>query len=271
MYYISYATANDDPFFYYDRIHMFRMNTLDSGVDKVQIFISVSKVVEITTKQEDTLSKIIQEVNSNHKGSLSICNVEYKSNVGRDFSSHACNLRKIAKLATDGDKVLFLNRSAYGPLRRNWYISYLSQNARHDNAVICGSTINLSGHPDISSTRNQAHVQTYAFLSGFPFLSGFVESFPAETCRDRLDVIRHGEIGMSQVALSLGYKITSIAWPELALNRSSVANSDYPIHDIKSDENFVKNLPFRYKFEGYDKKILSIIPAFRQLLLQIKR
>ncbi len=271
MYYISYATANDDPLFYYDRIHLFRMTRLDSGTNNVKIFISISKVTDVTVCQEEIINEIIAETNKMSQGRLRIYDVEFKSNIGRDFSSHSCNLKKIAKIANDGDSVLFLNRSAYGPLTKNWYLAYLNQAAKYNNVAICGSTINLSGHPDIfQALQNQTHVQTYAFLSNFPFLFKFVECFPAEKCIERLDVIKNGEIALSQEAFLFGYQITSLAWPDMSLTRENFKASNYPTYDIKSDLLWVSNLPFRYKYDGYDRKVLSKIPVIKSNILKCR-
>lgn len=271
MYYMSYATANDDPLFHYDRIHLFRMTMLDSGIDNIKIFISISKVTDVTASQEEIINRIIAETNKMSRGRLRIDDAEFKSNTGRDFSSHSCNLKKIAKIAKDGDSILFLNRSAYGPLTKNWYLAFLNQAAKYNNVAICGNTINLSGHPDVLQTQqNQSHVQTYAFLSKFPFLFKFVECFPAEKCIERLDVIKDGEIALSQEALLLGYQITSLAWPDMYLSRETFIKSNYPTYDIKSDLFWARNLPFRYKFNGYNKKILSIIPVFKSNILKLR-
>lgn len=270
--YISYATANDDELFYYDRINFFRMAVIESGVKNIEIFISISIVNDVTVEQYKVINSIISDANKMSLGKININDVEFKSNIGRDFSSHACNLRKIAKNATDGDSVFFLNRSAYGPLVKNWYLSYLNQGDKYDNIAICGSTINLSGHPDIlSPKKNQTHVQTYAFLSSFPFLSRFLDFFPAEKCVERLDVIKNGEIAFSQEALLSGYQITSLAWPGIAFSNQSTAEHNYPTYDIKSDLIWVKNLPFRYKFDRYNKKILSLFPVIKSNLLRFFR
>lgn len=107
MNFISYATANDDPSFEFDMLNLTRMVEFQSGVSHVKLFIAISEVVDATSKQMGKIKSIIDYVNVKSKGRVHVLGVEFKSNLGRDFSSHALNLRKILKITSDDGACYF--------------------------------------------------------------------------------------------------------------------------------------------------------------------
>lgn len=248
-YFISYASANDDVSFYVDYLHFRNRSRFRSGVPKTELFVAISEVIPFTPLQHDIWAAFYRRFSVTE---IELSSVSFKSNIGRDFSSHALNLRLISKQASSGDYVLFLNRSAYGPLCDDWYGAYVKQFERYEGTALCSSTINLAGHPSLEADGgNTAHVQTYSFLGQFPFLNKFLESFPGEHEDTRLGVIEHGEIGLSQWVTRKGNHITCLAWPNHVLWEGHPADKKLPMRDIKNELSYVKNLPFRYKFSKY--------------------
>ncbi|NTJ67506.1 hypothetical protein G6M50_05975 [Agrobacterium rhizogenes] len=234
---MSYSTANDDPNYRLDLIHLANMRRYDPGVTCVQLFIATSMVGDGPALHDP------------HEGGLIVKrNTSLKSNVGRDFSSCALNLRLIAEEASPDDYILFTNRSGYGPTMDGWYSKYIEQYHRHPNVQLCGTSINFLGHPDLPHP-NTTHVQTYAFMGKMRDFAEFVEQFPGERETERLQVIQEGEIGLSRRIMERGGAITSLAWPEVAFTKSMPNSPAHPFKDIKGD---LSGLPFLYRMKEYE-------------------
>jgi hypothetical protein len=240
-YYMSYSTANEGD--YKEDLFNFSCLAMQSpGVKKIYLYISVSEAREASKRDNRILSRLARIAESNR--SIEVRSVRKKSNIGRDFSSAAFNLRLISQEAHDEDFILFVNRSCYGPLSDNWYAKYVEQYCRYEQVALCGSTINFSGHPEGRNRTNTTHVQTYMFLSQFQWMKVFLEHYPAEDEAKRIDIIDNGEILLSQRIIERGGALTCLAWPQFKFDESMRTSSELPLYDIKSE---VSALPFLYK------------------------
>jgi len=255
-FFLSYVTANDDPGYAVDFANFDNMVRHDPGVPRVEMYIAVSEATPRSRRDERIVSRFGSRLGASPV--ISVESAVFKSNVGRDFSSAACNLRLIARASEDDDFILFLNRSAYGPLSAGWYHRYVAQYTRHPNTQLCGSTINFCGHPDLPPRHQTTHVQTYAFMGRVRDFREFVDDFPGERETERLSVIDAGEIGLSGRILDRGGALTCLAWPEHVFDRSAPASSELPHRDVKEE---VRGLPFLYRAPGYQVAWWRTLPG----------
>ena len=230
QYFHCYATANDKCHYFNGIQNLMRISRFYSGVDKVSLFIAISQVHNVNFVDKlfvKTIKKIFRK-----NAIITIEEIFFKPNAGRDFSSYHLLLLKVKRIANEQDYILFQNRSAFGPFSDNWYRKYITQFEKFNNVALCGSTINFMDHPHRSLNNNVAHVQTYALLSKICFMNLLTDDFPGASEVDRTKIILNGEIGLSQFFLNKNYKITCIEWPELAIDKNSTA----PVNvDIKSN------------------------------------
>jgi hypothetical protein len=246
-FFLSYATANDDPAYVVDFTHFANLRAHHPGVPLVTMLIAVSAVEPVGRRDKRARRRMFAAFRNCRE--IQVENVVFKSNVGRDFSSHSQNLSLIASQASDEDFVLFVNRSAYGPTMDNWYSAFVKQYSRFPNIGLCGSTINFLGHPQRPSPPPNTHVQTYVFLAKMEVLRSYVGRFPGENEVERLHVITEGEIGLSGRILAEGWGLTCLAWPDDVFTAESPTRATLPMRDIKKD---VQNLPFIYRSESYE-------------------
>jgi hypothetical protein len=240
-YFMSYSTANEGDY-QEDFFNFLKLAERAPGVEKVQLYIAVSEVKTKTARDEKALEQLRALAERNPR--IEVKALTFKSNIGRDFSSAAVNLRLIERTAQPEDFVLFTNRSGYGPLCDNWYGAYVEQYRRFPDVHLCGSSISFMGHPDGIRRANDTHVQTYAFLSQMRHLEKFLEYFPAEDKTVRLDVIDYGEIAISQRMMEAGGALTCLAWPEHKFDSRQPVAERLPHADIKRE---IVNVPFVYK------------------------
>jgi hypothetical protein len=262
-FFLSYVTANDDPGYAVDFANFGNMVRRDPGVPRIEMYIALSEATPRGRRDERIVSRL--ESRPGASPIIAVENTAFKSNVGRDFSSAAYNLRLIARVAGDEDFVLFLNRSAYGPLTGDWYHRYVAQYLKYPNAQLCGSTINFCGHPDLPRRDRTTHVQTYAFMGRVRDFREFVDDFPGERETERLGVIDAGEIGLSGRILNRGGALTCLAWPEYIFDRNEPASSELPHRDIKEE---VRGLPFQYRARGYEVAWWRTLPALARRIRQ---
>jgi hypothetical protein len=140
---------------------------------------------------------------------------------------------------------LVRNRSAYGPLTDSWYQAYIEQYEKFPCTGLVGSTINLSGHPRRPSRDNPIHVQTYLYLNQWQHLKSLVSDYPGSKCRDRLDVIVEGEVGLSGRMMDRGLALSCLHWPDHNFKSLTRPDPSLPRDDIKAG---AVGVPFRYKY-----------------------
>jgi hypothetical protein len=144
--------------------------------------------------------------------------VHFRDNQGQDFGAYDFGYQLLRRQGHDGD-VLFMNSSVSGPHEHGWLLKYRDQFCRHPNVGLCG--IGLNSHDTSDGDGPFApHVQSYFLYTNMKVLDHAIgpRLFDADA-RDKLDVIRHGEIGVSERVLDAGYSITSPVFPEFAYRR----------------------------------------------------
>jgi hypothetical protein len=144
--------------------------------------------------------------------------VHFRDNEGQDFGAYDFGYQLLQQQGHDGD-VLFMNSSVSGPHEHGWLLKYRGQFRRHPNVGLCGIALNSHDTSD-GDGPFAPHVQSYFLYTNMKVLGHAIgpRLFSADV-RDKLDVIRHGEIGVSERVLDAGYSITSSAFPEFAYRR----------------------------------------------------
>lgn len=144
--------------------------------------------------------------------------VHFRDNQGQDFGAYDFGYQLLQQQGHTGD-VLFMNSSVAGPYEHGWLLKYRDQFHRHPNVGLCG--IGLNSHDTSDGEGPFApHVQSYFLYTNMKVLDHALGPRLFDTdARDKLDVIRHGEIGVSERVLDAGYSITSPAFPDFAYRR----------------------------------------------------
>lgn len=141
----------------------------------------------------------------------------FRDNRGQDFGAYDFGYQLLQGQGHQGD-VLFMNSSVAGPHEHGWLAKYREQFYRHPNVGLCGIALN-SHNTSHEPSEFAPHVQSYFLYTNMSVLKNSVGErlLGAEAHGgDKLDIIRQGEIGVSQRVLEAGYGITSAAFPEFA-------------------------------------------------------
>jgi hypothetical protein len=147
--------------------------------------------------------------------------VHFRGNQGQDFGAYDFGYQLLRRQGHSGD-VLFMNSSVSGPHEDGWLLKYRDQFRRHPNVGLCG--IGLNSHDTTDGDGPFApHVQSYFLYTNMAVLEHAIGPHlfeqDARDKLDKLDVIRRGEIGISERVLDAGYSITSLTFPEFAYRR----------------------------------------------------
>jgi hypothetical protein len=156
--------------------------------------------------------------------------VHFRDNQGQDFGAYDYGYQLLRSEGYEGD-VLFMNSSVSGPHEHNWLLKYRDQFMRHPNVGLCG--IGLNSHDTSNGSGPFApHVQSYFLYTNMKVLEHAIgpRLFDGDP-HDKLDVIRKGEIGVSQRVLEAGYSITSPSFPEFAYRRGDIWS--IPVGDLR--------------------------------------
>lgn len=242
-YFLVYSTANDDPNYIADFLNFTNMVRFHPRVDSIDVHISISLVTPLSNLDRFAMTSLIRLTADCPW--INIRSVTWKSNVGRDFSSVAASLRRISGIARSHDFVMIRNRSAYGPFSDGWYRAYLSQYTKHPGVGLVGSTINFSGHPQRPTAEIATHVQTYVYATEWRHLESLLSDYPGERCKDRLDLINEGELGLSRRILGQGLGLSCLKWPDQVFTLTRPSDPDLPQGDDKATAD---SLPLRYRF-----------------------
>lgn len=144
--------------------------------------------------------------------------VHFRGNEGQDFGAYDFGYQLLRRQGHNGD-VLFMNSSVSGPHEDGWLLKYRDQFRRHPNVGLCG--IGMNSHDTTEGDGPFApHVQSYFLYTNMNVLEHAIgPRLFEEGARDKVDVIRRGEIGVSERVLDAGYSITSTTFPEFAYRR----------------------------------------------------
>jgi hypothetical protein len=152
--------------------------------------------------------------------------VRFRGNQGQDFGAYDLGYQLLQRQGYKGE-VLFMNSSVAGPHRPGWLLEYRRQFRRHPGVGLCG--IGLNSHDTSRQPSPFApHVQSYFLYTSMRVLKDALgerlfdrhETVDPEQ-QDKLEIIRHGEIGVSARVLDAGYSITSPRFPEFAYRRGN--------------------------------------------------
>ncbi len=259
--FLAYATANDRFGHAQDRANFARMLTIPSGVECIDIGIAISEARPRSRRDERDFRDMARSLEAS--GRFHVAAMEFKPNVGRDFSSWRDLLYGFRREASPADFVLLLNRSAYGPMQADWYARYLAPFSRHPKLAVCGSSINFEYRRQALAGAN-THAQTYAWMSRFDALDRLLDDFPGCHTRSREEAIRDGELGLSRRWFDLGLSITSLAWPGEYFDAERRHDPTLPQHNLSEH---LRGVPFRH-WEQHERWRARLTPApyLRRLL-----
>lgn len=241
-YYHGYVTANDKQFYWRDILNLMRLRAKSSGVEQVELYIIISTAKPLNWL-DDLFLKTIKKAFLQHQ-EISLKEIQFKDNIGRDFGSFSCFLTAIQQEAKENDYVFFQNRSGYGPFLQDWYKRYIVQFNKFSNVALCGATINGMDHHE-RSDQSMPHVQTFSFLSQKKILDQLGNSFPAEKETERMNIILNGEIELSQTFLRKGFSITSIEQPEIPITNQFTQQIIDVKHKVEKQHSFFHRSYFR--------------------------
>jgi hypothetical protein len=161
--------------------------------------------------------------------------VHFRDNEGQDFGAYDYGYQLLRRQGFQGD-VLFMNSSVSGPHEHGWLLKYRDQFQRHPNVGLCGIGLNSHNTSD-GSMPFAPHVQSYFLYTNMKVLEHAVgpRLFDSEA-PDKLDVIRLGEIGVSERVLAAGYSITSPSFPEFAYRLGDIWS--IPVGDLRYSRRF---------------------------------
>lgn len=144
--------------------------------------------------------------------------VHFRGNEGQDFGAYDFGYQLLRRQGHGGD-VLFMNSSVSGPHEDGWLLKYRDQFRRHPNVGLCG--IGMNSHDTTEGDGPFApHVQSYFLYTNMSVLEHAIGPRLFEQgAQEKVDVIRRGEIGVSERVLDAGYSITSLTFPEFAYRR----------------------------------------------------
>jgi len=161
-----------------------------------------------------------------------------KSNAGWDFGSAQMALQELSTEAQPEDYILIRNRSTWGPHAVNWYRKYVDLMESSSQVALVGSKIGLNDHPSRKKERDNAHVQTYIYLSQWKYLSSLLNDFPGSHASNHLEAVLQGEMQLSQEIMKRGWSIASLQYPEVIINLQNQNDftpgsiSNYAPHEV---------------------------------------
>ena len=141
-----------------------------------------------------------------------------KNNTGWDFGSAQIALQELSTEAKPEDFILIRNRSTWGPHAKDWYKKYVDLMESADQPALVGSKIGLNDHPSRKKERDNAHVQTYIYLSQWKYLSTLLNDFPGSKANNHLEAVLQGEMELSQEIMRHGWSIASLQYPQVTIN-----------------------------------------------------
>lgn len=261
-FYMVYATADERNFqhMWKDLVNLGLMTRYHPGVDKVVVYVAVSRV---SGKYGERFRKRVRRILGDCSW-LDLRTIVFKDNTGRDFSSAKACLEAIALAANPEDVVMVRNRSAYGPFQPDWYLQYLRIFERHSQVGLVGNTINFGGLPKENYETVPTHVQTYIYMAKWATLRLLLPDFPGSMENDRKAIIVKGELGLSRHYLNMGWSLACLLWPEKIFSAGRLIDPELETGDKK---HLITHLPFRHR-KGMKKypSLLDKWKACRQLL-----
>ena len=251
QYYLVYITANDTLLFK-DYINLFLTRKYNPGVSPVHLCFVVGGAKKYTAWHRWMIHTIMRMACSGkfiHGKSVIL-----KSNEGWDFGSAQIALQELSGETQADDFILIRNRSTWGPHAKDWYKKYIDLMESADHIALVGSKIGLKDHPSRNKERDNAHVQTYIYLSQWKYFSTLLNDFPGRKANNHLQAVLQGEMELSQEVMKRGWCIASLKYPDLLINFQNQNDftpgsmSQYEAHEVPiSKDNQERNLRYYLK------------------------
>lgn len=286
-YFLIYLTANDMFSLSVDYLNiknLIQYKAFEKKFEKnsetkitIKLILVMSLVKKLNFLQRKELYKLIDLIQQNSH-IFDLQQVILKGNVGRDFSSVYCalNYLKDYLYPNPDDIVLIRNRSAYGAFKNGWFSDYINvlNHPKNNDVAIVGNTINIYAREQ--NKKICPHIQTYLYAAKWRDLDLLLAKniFPGLKAKSNHEAIKYGELKLSEIFLNtFSKKIMALCPQNLKVSKNLTLqqvnelnqeknkdNLDLQISfkDIKSNNDYVANLPFKYKFPQYRRNINAL-------------
>lgn len=284
-YFLIYLTANDMFSLSVDYLNiknLIRYKAFEKNSETkitIKFILVMSLVKKLSFLQRKELHKLIDLIRQNSH-IFDLQQVILKGNIGRDFSSVYCALNYLKNYLypNPDDIILIRNRSAYGAFKNGWFSDYINilNHPKNNDVAIVGNTINIYAREQ--NKKICPHIQTYLYAAKWRDLDLLLTKhiFPGLKAKSNHEAIKYGELKLSDIFLNtFAKKIMALCPQNLKvsknltlqqineLNQESNKDKDnlnlqISLKDIKSDNNYVANLPFKYKFPQYRRNINAL-------------
>lgn len=190
-------------------------------------------------------------VNIPEQSNIKIIN---RDNLGRDFAAWSEALKIINK--DEYDYYIFINDTVIGPflpryIKTEWYKLFC--NLINDKFKLSGLTIN---YKPFDNTYNYTHVQSMMYCIDKIGLIILIDNYILMDNKydkyDKYEYILKYEIGMSQIIIENGYKITALALSE---NKRHSINDIWQRKNLYFDNNINPLETIFYKNNRYESDI----------------
>lgn len=252
------------------------IETTSNSKITIKFVLVMSLVKNLSFLQRKELYKLIDLI-QNNSHIFDLQQVILKGNIGRDFSSVYCGLNYLKKYLypNPDDVILIRNRSAYGAFKNGWFSDYLNllNNPKNNDVAVVGNTINIYAREQ--NKKICPHIQTYLYAARWKDLDLLLtkKMFPGLKAKDNYEAVQHGELKLSEIFLhNFSKKIMALCPQDFKISKNltiqkinelnaeinATNNLKIPLKDIKSDNNYIANLPFKYKYPQYRRNINSL-------------
>lgn len=139
--------------------------------------------------------------------------VLFRSNEGRDIGGYNYGYTLLKEEGYDSD-VIFMNSNVRGPFDSGWLLKYYELFRKWSDTGACG--ISLNSHFKTKSVYDfQPHIQSFFIYTSMPVLKNvFPGDFPGASVQVKEELIRVGEVGISQEIIEAGYGICANAFED---------------------------------------------------------
>lgn len=286
-YFLIYLTANDMFSLSIDYLNiknLIQYKAFEKKFEKnsetkitIKLILVMSLVKKLNFLQRKELYKLIDLIQQNSH-IFDLQQVILKGNIGRDFSSVYCalNYLKDYLYPNPDDIVLIRNRSAYGAFKNGWFSDYINvlNHPKNNDVAIVGNTINIYARDQ--NKKICPHIQTYLYAAKWRDLDLLLAKniFPGLKAKTNHEAIKYGELKLSDIFLNtFAKKIMALCPQNLKVsknltlqqinelnqeNNKDNLNLQISLKDIKSNNDYVANLPFKYKFPQYRRNINAL-------------
>jgi hypothetical protein len=246
-FFLSYATANDDPLYTRDLVNFRHYAKMDPGVEKIDVYISVSEVHPKSENDEAAWASLAKVLKRNKK--LDVRRIKFFCAPGRDWRALYQNLMSIMEISDMEDYLFFNNRSASGPYTQYWYRTFLEHLKTDWRIGGVASTIwlNMGAKPYHVYEGLGPHLQAIGILTRVGDCARMMDNFPGIEAKSTIEGVRQGEAGFSLRLLEAGKRIASLYQPNMTISRDEFDTAGAPLGCPRKEAALRANLPFKYR------------------------